>query len=289
MNKSILITGASGKTGQAVIKRLSAAGWMCSAFTHKSVYEAELISTGAHKVCIGDLRNENDLQKAIKGMDAVYHICPNMTPDEYEIGLKLIRIAENQPNLRFIYHSVLHPQISTMPHHWQKMQVEEELFKSNLEYTILQPTAYMQNIGGYKKDIMAGTYPVPYSLNSAISLINLRDVAESVLKVLSNPITVFGTYELVGTEPLNQYQLAEYLSKSLSQVVKPICLNRNEWSEKAKTSGMADYARKTLLSMFEYYDLYGLKGSPKTLTCLLGRNPITIEQYLQDEFINKNE
>ncbi len=49
---------------------------------------------------------------------------------------------------RFVYHSVLHPQIEAMPHHWQKMRTEEMLFAAGFELTVLQPTAYMQNILG---------------------------------------------------------------------------------------------------------------------------------------------
>ena len=33
-----------------------------------------------------------------------------------------------------------------MPHHWNKLLVEEELIKSGLQYTILQPAIYMQNV-----------------------------------------------------------------------------------------------------------------------------------------------
>ncbi len=46
----------------------------------------------------------------------------------------------------FVYHSVLHPQTEEMPHHWQKLRVEESLFRTHLPFTILQPCAYMQNL-----------------------------------------------------------------------------------------------------------------------------------------------
>ncbi len=75
-----------------------------------------------------------------------------------------------------------------MPHHRQKLLVEEKLFESGLDYSILQPSAYMQNILGYRNSIRAGSYPMPYPVSTMLSLVDLNDVAE----VASNVITQSG-------------------------------------------------------------------------------------------------
>ena len=72
-----------------------------------------------------------------------------------------IRAAQSAGVERFVYHSVLHPQVEIMAHHWQKMRVEEQLFESGLSFTILQPAAYMQNVlagwdGRFELDADAG-------------------------------------------------------------------------------------------------------------------------------------
>ncbi len=192
MKQSILITGASGKTGKAVIARLASEGHQVYAFTHKRDYVDELLALGATDVRVGDLRSTSDLEKSLTGMDGIYHICPNMTSDEFEIGKNIIRLCANISVNRFVYHSVLHPHASQMPHHWQKLQVEEVLFKSKLDYTILQPTAYFQNILGYYDMILNGIYPMPYSTSARISLVDLRDVAAAVAKVFETPATIHG-------------------------------------------------------------------------------------------------
>lgn len=288
--KSIVITGASGKTGKAIISQLSNNGYTVTAFAHKESYRSELLACGASKIVIGDLRSRTDLENAFSENRAIYHICPNMTQDEYEIGRNIIQICQKTGTSRFIYHSVLHPHIQSMPHHWQKLLVEEELFKSSLEYTILQPAAYMQNILGYHKSIQSGIFPVPYSPEALISLVDLRDVAAVALLVLKNEKYINGIYELAGTTPLSQYEVADELTKVLERKISVEVINRNQWENNAINSGMADYPRKTLLSMFEYYEQYGLKGSPTTLSYLLGRNPITIGQFIKDhiqQFINQ--
>ena len=175
MIKNILVTGASGKTGKAIVSALSNSGFSVTAFTHKQIYTDELLQAGAACVIIGDLRSEADLRNALHNQQGIYHICPNMTADELAIGQQIIRLSQSQSVNRFVYHSVLHPHVPSMAHHWQKLQVEDELFQSKLAYTILQPTAYMQNILGYRDSILQGVFPMPYSTSARISLVDIRE------------------------------------------------------------------------------------------------------------------
>ncbi|HMD82821.1 MAG TPA: NmrA family NAD(P)-binding protein, partial [Anaerolineales bacterium] len=145
MHNMILVTGAGGKTGRTLVKTLSDAESVC-AFIHREEHIAVLKSLGAEKVIIGDMRDEAAIRSAMNGVRAVYHICPNMNPDELVIGKLVIAAGLEGGVEHFVYHSVLHPQAEMMNHHWQKMRVEEALFESGLPFTILQPAPYMQNL-----------------------------------------------------------------------------------------------------------------------------------------------
>ena len=79
--------------------------------------------------------------QAVQGVQAIYHICPNVSPDEIPIAEVLINAAQDAGVRRFVYHSVLKPQIESMPHHWKKLRVEEMLIESGMPYTILQTAA----------------------------------------------------------------------------------------------------------------------------------------------------
>ena len=92
-----------------------------------------------------------------------------------------------------------------MPHHWSKLPVEEMLFSSALDVTILQPTAYMQNcLSEWDRMVGSGIYRVPYPVETRLSLVDLDDVAEAAAIVLSDADHSGATYELVGTPPLSQ-------------------------------------------------------------------------------------
>lgn len=278
----ILVTGASGKTGQAIIKSLFSHHEKNRALIHKSEYEAAMIAAGADEIVVGDFSSNTDLQKALIGIDCVYHICPNMHPDEFSIAKRLISACHKTGCQRIVYHSVIHPQVRKMAHHWQKLRVEELLFESSLRYTILQPTAYMQNIIGYWKDIQSGKYTIPYPVETKISLIDLDDLAEAAVKVMTQPAHEYAIYELVGTdEPLSQISIAQALSETLGLSVKAESIPLEVWKNNAQASGMAPYALKTLLAMFEYYKDYGLVGNPNILTGLLNRKPTDIFGFLK--------
>jgi len=138
----ILVTGAGGKTGRAFI-RASAKTEALRAFVHRAKHVSDLKALGAAEVVHGDMRGQAGLRAALQGIRAVYHICPNMSPDELDIGNLVIEAARTAGVEHFVYHSVLHPQTEKMNHHWQKLRVEEMLFESGLPFTLLQPAPYM--------------------------------------------------------------------------------------------------------------------------------------------------
>lgn len=277
----ILVTGADGKTGRALIRALASGAEAIRGLVHRDEQVATVKASGAREVVVGDLREKAALRQATEGARAVYHICPNVHPDEAVIGQNVISAARAAGVDRFVYHSVLHPQIEAMPHHWNKMRVEEALFESGLLFTILQPTVYMQNISAQWASIVdRGLYVVPYSVETRLSLVDLDDVAEIARIVLTEPHHVGAIYELVGTEPTSQIEMAEILRQQLGRPVHADEQSIKSWKEEARSKGLGEYAVQTLVKMFRYYQRYGLGGNPRVLTWLLGRPPTSLATFV---------
>lgn len=277
----IFITGAAGKTGRAIINALSARHIPVKALVRSQKDADSFAAFKNIEPVFGDLRDPAGFAAALEGINSIYYICPNVTPDEAEIGLHLINLARKYQVNHFCYHSVLHPQIEEMPHHWQKMRMEESLFKSGLPFTILQPCAYMQNILGGWKNITDGKYIIPYRISARLSIVDLQDVAAAASIVLSQPGHENAIYELAGPQALSQLEVARQLSASLGITVEAIEQPRELWRQTAENSGMDGYAVQTLLKMFEYYDHYGLVGNPNTLERLLGHTPTDFQQFIK--------
>jgi uncharacterized protein YbjT (DUF2867 family) len=282
----ILLTGAAGKTGKAILNSLLPHGVRVRSLVRSTVQADEIRGIGGKHIAVGDLRDNDALEKAMEGVVSIYYIAPNMAPDELEIGKNLIRIAREHGVNRFVYHSVFHPQIEVMPHHWQKMRMEEYLFESGMDYTILQPCAYMQNIlGNWQSITEKGVYTVPYATTARISIVDLQDVAAAVEVVLTQRGHNSAIYELAGPEPLSQDEVAKTLEAQLSRPVKAVALDRGQWAENARNSNLNEASITTLLKMFEYYEKNGLIGNSNVLEYLLKRPATRFADFVQQQIL----
>jgi NAD(P)H dehydrogenase (quinone) len=259
----ILITGAAGKTGRAVFRALLSRGQAVRALVHKPEQVRPIEELGVQEVVTGDLCDPAAVGLAARGSRAIYHICPNMHPDEAVIGRAVIAAARSAGVQHFVYHSVLHPQVEAMPHHWLKMRVEEQLFESGLSYTILQPAIYQQNVlAQWNSIIQEGIYAVPYRVETRLGMVDLDDVAEAAAIVLTGTGHAGATYELAGAEVLSQIEVASVLADCLGRPVR------------AETVPI-----ETLVKMFRYYEQHDFWGNPRVLGWLLGRPPTTFASF----------
>ncbi len=280
----ILVTGAAGKTGRAVTRALARTGAEVRALIHKETQRDLVLKAGAGEVVLGDLLNPDSLNQALAGVRTLYHIPPNIHPKELEIGELVISAAKAANLDHLVYHSVLHPQIEAMPHHWLKLKVEGRLLESGLAFTILQPAAYMQNILPAVPDVIQnGTYQVPYPVNTRISLVDLEDVARVAALVIGDPEHRGAIYELVGSEAYSQQEVARILGKNLSKPVQAQQIPLAYWESQSRGAGLNSYQIGTLVKMFRHYQIYGFTGSSKVLSWLLGRQPTTLDDCLGRE------
>jgi len=280
----ILVTGAAGKTGRHIIQELVGGGARIRALVHRREHVQQVEEIGAAEVTYGDLRDRRTMDQAVLGIKTVYHIPPNVHPDEVAIGHTVISAAKSAEVEHFVYHSVLHPHVESMPHHWQKMRVEEQLFSCGLTFTILQPAAYMQNIlAQWDTLIGEGSYGIPYPIETRLSLVDLKDVAEVARLVLTEDGHAGATYELTGTTPMSQIDVAQTLSDVLGRDVTAERTPIEVWERGARDAGLGSYAIETLTQMFLYYEHHDFVGSPQILSRLLEHPPTTLAEVIARE------
>lgn len=279
----ILVTGAAGKTGLAVLAALKARGAKTRAFVRNDNQILPARQAGATEVVVGDLLDADVWRLATTTVSHIYHIGPNLHPNEVRIGQLMVAAARAIGNCRVVYHSVIHPQIREMPHHWRKLKMENILFDSGLSFTVLQPTAYMQNLLTYLPTIQKdGILPVPYPASTSLSLVDLHDVAAVAAKVLTeHGQHGYATYELVGTEPLSQTAVADTFSQILHRPIEVRPVSLEAWQAQALANGMGKQTAATAVAMFAYYAASGMAGNPQVLRFLLGREPTSLADFIK--------
>jgi uncharacterized protein YbjT (DUF2867 family) len=261
----IAVVGAGGKTGRAVVNRLRSRS--------KPVRPLVRRPSGLDGEVVVDLLDSFSVRAALEGVDTVYHMAPNMHTAEFEIGRRVITIAPDAGVKRIVYHSVLHPQLESMPHHWDKLRVEEALMNSRLRWTILQPAPYAQNFTRPPDGVLR----IAYRTDAPFSFVDLMDVADAAAIVLSVGDFDYGTYELAGPAVMTVADIAQQLGVRLE------CVDPQVWGREALARGMSPQAVTRLKSMFEHYDAHGLVGNPAALATILGRPPTNaLDALLRD-------
>ena len=259
----ILITGAAGKTGQALLHQLTGRDMGVRVLARDASQAETLIEQGATDAHVGD------------------HIPPNVHPLEELIGENVLQLSQQAGVGHFVYHSVLRPYIRAMPHHIHKARVEERIFTSALDFTILQPAAYMQNtLVSLAQARTSGVFNVPYPTDTRLGMVDLDEVVEVAASVINAPEHFGATYELCGHEILTPAEIATHISTTLGIEVEAREVDLDEWKAGAQTAGMGSYQVETLLKMFMYYADHGFWGNGNTLSTLLGRAPKTYREFL---------
>ena len=264
-----LVIGATGKTGRGVVHALASHGVEVRAAVRSTDRQDTAYAVGAQSISVVDLETGAGLDEAVAGVEALYHLAPNMHPDEVAIAERVATAAAAAHVPRFAFHSVLHPDDASMPHHLRKAEAERTVRAALPRATILRPAAYHQNL---VEAARSGRMAVPYSLDAPFTNVDLGDVAEVAALVLTRHGHEGITYELAGPEVLSVHEQAAVATAVLGRQVTAERMTLESWAA-GPGAGLPEQARADLLAMFTAYDRHGLVGDSVTLHRLLGREP----------------
>lgn len=271
----IVVTAAGGQTGAAVVGALWSRGLPVRAVVSGARERPELTALAADVVA-ADLREPGAVEAVLDGAQALYVIWPNLDPGEAD-GVPAVLAAARRAGVdRVVYHSVLRPQARSMPHHAAKDRVEEALEAGGLAWRVLQPCAYADNLDGRLPEVaVSGLFRSPWGLATAQSLVDVRDVADAAVVLLTEDGLDGGTFEAVGPEPLTAPRIAELIGRRLGREVRAV-----DAVPDGPVPPAADYAAHCRRRMFDHYRAHGFTGSPRVLEALLGRPARTFAEHL---------
>jgi uncharacterized protein YbjT (DUF2867 family) len=279
---TLLITGANGSTGRAVLKALKLRGVQVRAMATHQASAAALREAGADETALARFDDASALAAAMRGVDTVFHVPPRMKPEEVDNGLAVVAAARAAGVRRVALHSVVNSQVQAIRFHVHKRFVEEAAITSGLPWLIFQPTNYMQNVAWQWTRLAGqGELLFPYSARVPISWLDLDDYAEGVARALTEPGFDYGTYEMVSTaEPLTREALAAIWSRVLGREVRATTMPLDAYMALPHWAGRDPRELAILRTMFEAFDRHGAPGgNAHVLGLLLGRPPTTYEDF----------
>lgn len=282
MTGTLLLTGANGRTGRAILKSLVAAAIPVRVFIRDEAQADALLALGASEYAVGDFERPDTMASAAVGAEKVLHIGPPMYPGELEASRALIDASIKAKVGHFIYYSVMHPLSRVIRHHRLKLEVEDALINSGLTHTILQPSRYMQHLEPiWPRVVGEGMHAMPFDVRRKFNVVDLSDLADACAVVAGSDLYHFGTYELAGPEALSQQDMAAILSDVLGRPVRAEAVPIEEMKAKARAAGASEDRVEQMEIMNTHYDAHGFRSNAVVLECILGRPANTYRSYVE--------
>jgi uncharacterized protein YbjT (DUF2867 family) len=226
-DKTVLITGATGRQGGAVIRYLRPTGWKLRALTRNATNAAaqDLARKGI-EVVQGDLEDPASLERAARGVYGIYSV-----QDFWSVGAKrevlqgknLADAAAKARVGHFVYSSVGGAERKSGIDHWEsKWEVEKHIRQLGLPATILRPVAFMENyyIDQVEIGILKGKLIDPIRGDKQYQTIAADDIGAFAALAFERPQEFIGLeLEIAGSE-LTNLEAAQVFSRVLDKPVK---------------------------------------------------------------------
>lgn len=277
----VLMVGPTGRHAHWVLRELNQRGVSVRALVRNQQRADVARNNGAAEVAIGDLTEPATLSRAAAGMDGVFHIGPAHAAGEAQMGVAMVDAAATAGVRKFVFSGVIHPSISAMTNHGAaKLPVEEALYSSELDFTVLQPARFMQNFERSWNDIVEhDRLAQPYSLSAKMCSVDYRDVAEVAAMAMTGDELSYGTFELSAPGMQDTYQTAEIVSEVLGRTVTAVQIPLDQFASQLPEGHFRDGMRR----MMAHYDKHGLPGgNPLVLRSILGREPRSLKDYFRE-------
>ena len=278
----VLMVGATGKYASLVVPELKQHGVTVRSLVRNESKSEAVRQQGADEIAIADFRDSASLRAAASGVDGVFHINPAFAPDEAELGVAMVEAAISANVRKFVFSSVIHPSISKLSNHAAKRPVEEALYESGMEFTVLQPTMFMQNLNSSWSVVLEqGRFSLPYSKQVKASYVDYRDVAEVAALALTGDKLSYGTFELCAPGMVNRVELVILMSEVLGRTIEAGEPTFEEWVQAAHITDAV--IKESLARMYANYDRYGFPGGNSlVLQTILEREPRSPKQYIYE-------
>jgi uncharacterized protein YbjT (DUF2867 family) len=220
----ILVCGATGKQGGAVARSLLDRGFQVRGLTRNPQKPAaQALADQGAEVVQGDMEERSSMERALEGAYGIFSV-QNFWETGYdrqvEQGKTVADAAKAAGVEHFVYSSVgsAHRQTG-IPHFESNWEVEEHVRQIELPYTILRPTALMQNWEMMREMILGGTLAQALDPDKPLQQVAVEDVGAFAAIAFENPEGWIGReVDLAGDEQ-SMPEIAETFARVIGREV----------------------------------------------------------------------
>jgi uncharacterized protein YbjT (DUF2867 family) len=246
----ILVTGATGLNGGALVRLLSARGIPVRALVRDPNRAAALLSLGNVEVVDGDMARPDTLSGALRGVDRAMLISSSDSA-MLEVQSNFIDAAQKAGVRHVVKLSGIMPDTDS-PFRFARMhgEIELKLERSGIAFTHLRAGEFMHAYFRQAPAIVArGAFFLPME-DARIASIDVLDIAEVAARTLTEPGHEGKIYPLTGPEALTMAEVAEKLSVATGRPIQYVNIAPEEARRAQLAAGVPPYTADALAELF---------------------------------------
>lgn len=277
----ILLTGATGTVGTEVVSRLRAVAAPFRILARDPAAARARLGPDLD-VREGDLAVPATLDAALDGADAVL-LLSSAHPRQTEFHRNLIEAMKRGATRRLVKISALgaDPKSRGSITRWHG-QTDVEIAGSGLEYTILRPHVFMQNLLASAEAIRATGMLHAAVADARVAPIDVRDVAECAVRILTQGGRGGTTLNLTGGELLTYADMASKLSKAIGRTVTYVPITYQDFKRTMLDAKAPEWYANALIELFQAFVAGHGAIVTEAVAEITGHAPITFDAFAKD-------
>lgn len=269
----VLVTGASGNTGGALLREL-AQGGLTPVAGLRGEQAAGLLPAGSERRAFA-YGNSEQTAAALAGIEGLFLLVP-FHEQMVAWSEKVVAQAKRQ-GVKFI---VRLSGLGAIPDCASAMgalhgQIDELVMASGIGYCIMRCNSFMQNFIGHYRGMIRRHHLIALPEGDARScFIDTADVAAVAARIFMEPQLHSGkVYDLTGPEALSNAEAAAIISDVIGEpvVYRPVSDEQTEGSY--RKLGLSDWHIATLMSLSRYIRQGHAAQTTDVVQRILGRPP----------------
>ena len=287
--RNVLITGATGNVGIAVINALHK-------LDHQLVIHAGVRDTGRGNEKLADLKvkmiefdftESQTIGPAMANIDLLFLLRPPQIADVKKYFVPIIDAAKQSSVKHIVFLSVQGVEKSKIiPHH----QIEKLIVESQIPYTFLRPAYFMQNFSTTLRNDLVNDQRIYLPAGQAkFTLIDVDDIGNVAAKIITEPQQhVNKSYELTNNETLTFGEMAAKLSKGLGKKIAYISPNLLQFYFTKRREKVPTMFIFVMIMLHNFPRFQKTPPTTQWVKTITGQEPKSFEDFVTQITFNRN-
>ena len=281
MSKKILVTGANGNIGGITVPLLLKANATVHVYVRDANKAENLAKMGA-VVFEGDFSNQEALNQAAEGVDAVLAITPP-GPDAVIQGEAILKAAMNSGSPYYVRLSAIGAATDAPTENGRlHYESDQAVINSGLSYTILRPHFFMQNIFANMETINTEGNMYLGMGNGRLGMIDVRDIADCLASLLLKGGHDNSIYTPTGSESIDFTEAARIISNSIGKSVNYVPVPVEAVGEAILKAGWGEWGAEVMMDYSRAYSEGWGDFTNNDVETITGQKARGFEQFVNE-------